>query len=392
MRLITICSVIMGLLCSCCKTENEQGIIRPEWEAAIPTFESSEIFYPGLVNLPKLESLMIVPTTIYDGGFCNEDNRLCAIDINTGETKWFFPSNLESRTNSHFDSKGYLYNEKLIFQYVINQQKDTYLRATVCLNAKTGETLWQKDSRSSGVIKPVIGSNNDCYFIQDSCRVCKVDMDSDYISEFYYTGDDMLKINDIGLCDNYLVISCFCESALEDYSKETYVIVIETNTGKETLKKYLGYSLVPAHSFLEKNIIYSNLERKIMAVNLKTGNILWERHDECSYGFQDLCIYNDVLMNCSINATIGYDKNTGDVKYLFDDYGSYYVTQQGRYAYFINRKENVDIIEIETGKKLGQIICPNKSGFLGPYPTIYDNKLYIIGNNTLYRYPTYPWN
>ena len=106
MRLITICSVIMALLFSCCKTENEQGIIRPEWEATIPTFESSEIFYPGLVNLPKLESLMIVPTTIYDGGFCNEDNRLCAIDINTGETKWFFPSNIESRTFSHFDSKG----------------------------------------------------------------------------------------------------------------------------------------------------------------------------------------------------------------------------------------------------------------------------------------------
>ena len=291
-------------------------------------------------------------------------------------------------------SIGYEYRSKLVFQYVIDKQQDISLRSTVCLDVESGTILWEKDCKVSRTIRPVIGSNNDCYFIQDSCRVCKVDMDSDHISEFYYTGDNLLKINDIDICDNYLVISCFCESALEDYSKETYVIVIETNTGKETLKKYLGYSLVPAHSFLEKNIIYSNLERKIMAVNLKTGNILWERHDECSYGFQDLCIYNDVLMNCSINATIGYDKNTGDVKYLFDDYGSYYVTQQGQYAYFINRQNKLDIIEIETGNKLERIICPIKgvSDFWGPYPTIYDNKLYIIGNNTLYRYPIYPWN
>jgi len=75
------------------------------------------------------------------------------------------------------------------------------------------------------------------------------------------------------------------------------------------------------------------------------------------------------------------------------NYGSSYVSQVKGYAYFINRRLVLDIIDIETGEKLDYIECPDrKMGFLGPYPTIYENKLYLVGyDNTLYRYPTYPW-
>ena len=99
-------------------------------------------------------------------------------------------------------------------------------------------------------------------------------------------------------------------------------------------------------------------------------------------------------MNCCVNATAGYNKKTGELLYLFDNYGSYYVTQAGRYAYFINRNEKLDILDIETGVRLDYVECPEKgwSYFGRSYPTIYDDKLYIIGNNTLYRYPTYPWH
>ncbi len=391
---IIIISIVSILLCSCCKTENKQGLISPEWSAVIPTHDSPEIFCPGLVNLPKSGNIMVVPTTIYDEGFMAEDNRLCGIDIMTGDVKWFFPSDLEKRHYCDFDSKGYLHNNKLIFQYEANQREDIFTRPIVCLDVMTGKLIWQKDSRSSGAIKPVIGSNNDCYFVQDSCRVCKVNMDSDHISEFYYTGDDLLQINDFVLYDNCLVLSCFSDSIVEEYKFETYVIIVDKTTGNEIFRKYIGRSPVGAHSYINDNTLYSNVDRTMMAIDIETGNIIWERYDICAYACQDVLFYNDILMKCAVNATIGYDKNTGDVKYLFDDYGSYYVTQQGRYAYFLNRKDKVDIIEIETGKKLGQIICPNNNryGFLGPYPTIYDNKLYIIGNNTLYRYPTYPWN
>ena len=393
MKRVWLLSCVLLLLCSCCKSQHEQGSLRPEWSAKIPTYDSPEIFYPGILNLPKSGDIMVVPTTIYDGGFMWEDNRLCGMDLKTGEVKWYFPSDLDNRRYCHFDSKGYEYHGKLVFQYETNHNEDIRLRSTICMDVRTGSVLWERECRASRIIRPAIGSEKDCYFVQDSCRICRVDMNNDQISEFYYTGDDGLQINDLQLCNDLMVISCFSESEVEEFQDETYVIIVDVETGTEIFRKYLGRYPVPAHSFLEGNIIYSNLERKIMAIDMKTGDIIWEHYELCTYGFQDLCISNDILMNCCINATAGYNKKTGEMLYLFDNYGSYHVTQAGKYAYFINRKNKIDILDIETGERLDYIECPEKgwSNFWGPYPTIYDDKLYIIGNNTLYRYPTYPW-
>ena len=101
-----IISIVSLLLCSCCKLQHEQGSLKPEWSAQIPTFESPEIFYPGILNLPKSGGIMVLPTTIYDGGFMWEDNRLCGMDLKTGKVQWYFPSDLDNRRYCHFDSKG----------------------------------------------------------------------------------------------------------------------------------------------------------------------------------------------------------------------------------------------------------------------------------------------
>jgi len=392
-RTSIIISIVSLLLCSCCKSQHEQGSLRPEWSARIPTYESQEIFCSGILNLPKSGNIMVVPTTIYDGGIMHEDNRVCGMELNTGKVKWYFPSNMDDRQYCYFNSKGYEYNGKLVFQYETNQRDDISLRSTVCLDIKTGSVLWDRNCKSYYEIKPVIGSGTDCFFVQDNCRIFRVDMNNDQISEFYYTGDDGLQINDLRLCNDLMVISCFSESEVEEYQDEIYVVIINKTTGAEVLRKSLGLSSVPSHSYLNGEILYSNLDRTIMAIDLKTGEIIWERYDMCAYVCQDILFYNDILMKCAVNATIGYDRKTGEVKYLFDNYGSYHVTQAGKYAYFINRKNIIDILDIETGERLDYIECPEKgwSNFWGPYPTIYDDKLYIIGNNTLYRYPTYPW-
>lgn len=393
MKRVWLLSCVLLLLCSCCKTQRGQGSLRPEWSARIPTYESQEIFCDGLINLPKSGDIMVVPTTIHDGGFMWEDNRLCGMDLKTGEVKWYFPSDLDNRRYCRFDAKGYEYHGKLVFQYETNHNENISLRSTVCIDAKTGSILWERECKAYYNNKPAIGFGKDCYFVQDTCRICSVDMSNDCISEIYYTGDNLLQISDFQLYDDYLVLSCRSDSVIEKYQVDTYVIIIDRTTGSEVFKKYLGQSSVAARNYLDNDTLFANLDRTIMAIDLKTGEKIWERYDMCAYSCQDVLFYNDILMKCAINATIGYDRKTGEVKYLFDNYGSYFVTQAGKYAYFINRKNKIDILDIETGERLDYIECPEKgwSNFWGPYPTIYDDKLYIIGNNTLYRYPTYPW-
>lgn len=313
-------SLVSLMLCSCYKMQQEQGSLQPDWSAMIPTLESQEIFCAGILNLPKSGDIMVVPTTIYDGGFMWEDNRLCGMDLKTGEVKWYFPSDLDNRRYCRFDSKGYEYQGKLVFQYATNYNEDIRFRSTVCLEVNTGSLLWRRDFKSEyDSIRPTVGCEKDCYFVQDSCRICKVDMSNDQISELYYTGDDLLHINDILLSNDYLVVSCRSDSVVDESLYDTYVIIIDRITGSEIFKKYLGECSVPSHSYLDGNSIYSNLDRTMMATNFKTGEIIWERYDMCAYSCQDVLFYNDVLMKCAVNATIGYNKKTGDIRYLFDN-------------------------------------------------------------------------
>ena len=104
-RTSIIISIVSLLLCSCCKSQHEQGSLRPEWSARIPTYESQEIFCSGILNLPKSGNIMVVPTTIYDGGIMHEDNRVCGMELNTGKVKWYFPSNMDDRQYCYFNSK-----------------------------------------------------------------------------------------------------------------------------------------------------------------------------------------------------------------------------------------------------------------------------------------------
>ena len=105
--------------------------------------------------------------------------------------------------------------------------------------------------------------------------------------------------------------------------------------------------------------------------------------------------YGGVLLKCAVNATTGYNAKMGEVLYSYDNYGSNYATQQGRYVYLLTAKSLVDIIDIKSGRKLDFIKCKyadKSKHFFGSYPTLIDGKMYIIMSyNHLFRYPTYPW-
>ena len=384
----------LSFLYSCCRMPYEQGSLQPEWETVIPTGTSGEIFYDGLPNMPKSGDLVIAHTTVRDEGFWAEDNRLCAINVNSGEISWYYPANLNEKHYAHFDAKGYSYSGKIVFQYAKNYKDDSskWKITSLCLNAENGLIIWEIDGETPNSRRPSVGRKNDCFFSPDSCSVYKVDLNTDQIIDFYHTVSNDIYITDIALFDNYLVLSC-CSDSVEEYQLETYVFIIDATTGQEVFNSYLGRCSVPPHCLLEKNILYANVETYLTAIDIRTGQRLWERDDRWAYTLFDMYIYKDVLLKCAGNATVGYDKVTGKILYDYRDYGSYYTTLEGQYAYLVNRRNEIDIIDVETGTKLDKIVCPyGEIGFFGSYPAIYDNKMYVMGENRLFRYPTYPWH
>ncbi|MBO4263166.1 MAG: hypothetical protein J5871_00615, partial [Bacteroidales bacterium] len=352
--------------------------------------------YAGRPNLPKCGDVMVAHTTIYDGGFMNEDNRLCGVDLISGEVKWFFPTDTESRYYCYFNGNGYVYGEKLVFQYQADAR--TYeardYHTTVCIDAKTGEILWAEKGKSgySSVNVQVVGDDvGRCFFLLDSTRVRCADLQAGTVADFF--DSDTLQINDLSLSGNSLVLSC-CSKSGKAYHYRSYAIVLDKDSGGEQLFVPLVENRILPHCILCQGILWGNVGTFISAVDVKNGKWLWSRDDWCADYVGDIGVYGDVLMKCAEDAITGYNVKTGEVVYSYPHYGAWHTSFDGRYAYLINRKNKLDIIDIETGKILDTVTCKYDTeydGFGLSYPMIYNGKLYIMGGNSLFRYSVYPW-
>lgn len=401
-RSVVLCSVIVLFLSSCCKFHGGKGTLQPEWETRIPTGSSKVIFYDGLPVLPKYKDWIVAHTTIFDE-FFKEDNRLCAVNLKTGLVDWYFPKNTEERLYCHFDGKSYLYKNKLVFQY----QKDarTYesrdIHTTCCLDLDKNEIEWEIERNSENgrpANMDIIGKEERCYFVQDNNIVCCVDLNTDVRTEIYK--DDSLKINYLSFSDkDRLLLFCYIEEG--SFAYRTYIKILNLKTKEIEYFRRLtpekanrNITSIPAIGFEKEGILYAALDTYTAAIDVKKDKLLWGRQDIWSYNAKDMFEYGGVLLKCGVNATTGYNAKTGEVLYNYDNYGSYDTTQQGQYVYLVNRKQNIDIINIETGQIVDYVKCKyadKGEDFSGSYPTLIDGKMYIMSYNHLFRYPTYPW-
>ena len=97
-------------------------------------------------------------------------------------------------------------------------------------------------------------------------------------------------------------------------------------------------------------------------------------------------MYNGVVLKCGGNSTYGYNAQTGELLYKYDNFGSHYTTRHGKYAYMVTNAGWLAVIDIATGKIYKRIDCPDEM-FFGSYPTFHGNKMYIMGlPNYLYCY------
>jgi hypothetical protein len=89
------------------------------------------------------------------------------------------------------------------------------------------------------------------------------------------------------------------------------------------------------------------------------------------------------------------DKSDGKILYRKKDAGFWWVAENKGNIY-LNINENIHILDVDTGKTLAKIVCPEKAtngdGFnISAEPSFYDDKMYIMSYTTAYCYPAYPW-
>ena len=410
-----IALVLMGY--ACCKPQDKQDGLQPNWEINIPTGSSDDIFYDGLQNLHFYNDWIIAHTTVADDGIFREDNRLCAINVKTEKVDWYFPANIEEKGYAHFGGKGYLYRNKLFFRYIKDYKETSESNlTTVCLDLNSQKVVWENTEdrdlsqrgRGLGNGVSVVGVDNRCFFVQNEKELYCYNLNNDSCEKiFAYDGDEQF-IGSLLLDENKDLLILFCydfQKDEEDYSFKNNIHILRLNSFNEIYVKGISppkgsYSNHFGATGVEKNgVIYVGIDRYLAALDWQNDKLLWEREDEVeveSYVKQDLYVRNQTLITCCVNATLGYDISTGSIKYYYNNHGSHHATFDGPYAYMARMNGKMEIIEVETGKILDTVVSPGynntNGGFFGSYPTLHGDKLYIMGDrNSLFCYPKYPW-
>ena len=404
----------MLTICSCCKQNKEELAVLPIWETILPTGTSQEFFYDGLCTLPSYKDWIIAHTTVADDGVFREDNRLCAVNAKTKKVDWYFPSDTKTKEYAHFDGKSYLHKNKLFFRYIKDYAETAESnRTTVCLNLDSQEVVWENTEnrdlsqagKSLGNGRDVIGLGSNCFFVQDEKELYCFNLENNsYTRIFTYNSNEQFISSLILSGDNkYLILFCYDyqKKNNNDYSCKNSIHVLEVESFSEVFIKTV---LPPTESYnnhlvatgYEKDgVLYVNIDTYLTAIELRGGTQLWAREDYWAHSLTDMFIYENTLIKCGGNATVGYNKDSGNIVYDYRNHGALYATFDGPYTYMVTTAEKLEILETKTGRILDTITCPyqdHEAGFIGSYPTLHGDKMYIMGGrNKLFCYPRYPW-
>lgn len=387
---ISIIISVLCLLCSCCKDDLS---VAPDKRISIYNGDSYYIYYDGLKVLPKYRNQLISHTTFRIDDW--DDDRLCAINLETGKADWYFPSDLSKAYKCAFDGFSYIYENYIVFKYIENFPHNLYGKV-VCMNLDTHDIIWERQESEMDIRSgnDIIGLDEYCYFVENR-KILRTNVRTGETKSLYSTTDNQISQLSLIGDENILFFefkTVYLNEEKSDYCNKISAAILDKSSGRELFR----HQIVPLEGttaqyssgkgLIRNAILYANIDTYITAIDTKTGQQLWERDDPEAYILQDLIIHNDVVLKCGINATYGYDALTGKLLYKYDNFGSRYTTKHGKYAYLITRSDWLAVIDIATGHIHKRIDCPDEM-FFGSYPTFYGDKMYIMGlPNYLYCY------
>lgn len=408
--------VVVFLFLGCNSTPTPTTVIegiKPIWSSRLPG--KSGIYNDGLIGLPNFEGNIFFHSTYFTNAK-EEDNRIHALNMETGEINWTFPTEYTKSNSMFFWGVPYLSNEYLVakmpkFGNVLNTDK------LICINLKTKRQAWQKTLPSSISFNSnddVVGINNDFYFLQqsdsntliykgniqngDTSLLMKVAADK---PENYNRTSSNLQYFQTSKNDNYLLVGALEEkkNSTDTYAYKTYIYIIDID--KNVLVKKLPISRKDEGQTINEmisanNKVYIVCGRTTFCYNPNSDSTEWSFSSVESYNYManHIIVTEDVIFLYGDNRFIGLDAQTGIKLYQGDIKCSNANTFNG-HVYIIGSDSKLYVLDIKTGKTLHQITCPEKietsTGFLTSCkPQVYGDKLYVFGNYHAYCYKAIP--
>ena len=141
--------------------------IQPAWECKLPG--DAGIYNDGLIGLPVFKNEIFFHSTYFTGKQ-GEDNRIHAIDLETGKINWTYPAKYNKENKFFFWGVPYLYGNQMVLKMPASDNTDSNDKI-ICLNLDAHQENWSikiPDSMSVTSGNNIVGAEGKFYFTQES--------------------------------------------------------------------------------------------------------------------------------------------------------------------------------------------------------------------------------
>ena len=407
-----ILSVLLMALygCSCNNitpvgTDNSETI-NPIWSTTLPG--EAGVYNDGLIGLPVFEDKILFHSTVFTNLY-DEDNRIHALDIQTGKLEWTYPESYNSENRMFLWGVPYQYEDKLVMK-MPKFGNLTKCDRIICLNLKNQNLVWSvnmPESLSFATCRDVVGVGDTFYFIQETesnALIFQGSVKRGNVDTLYSIG---------GINDEEGVEITTNNALLEQIDGKT-MMFFATNEKKLTMEGVKAESYFNELDVQTRKLVYkvlvvndddyvvSNAEvvngkayltsgRKCYCIDLSCGRYLWSFYssEHVNYTASCILVQDNIVFLWGDNRYIGLDAGTGTKKYQGDIECGNAEVYNG-YVYIVSRDGKLYILDIKDGSQLAKIICPDKFFLTGCKPVVYDDKLFVFDDHHAYCYEAIP--
>lgn len=372
-----------------------------KWLTLLPG--KAGIYNDGLIGLPVYDSKIIFHSTYFSSSTL-EDNRLHALDMETGELIWTYPAEYNGEDPHFFWGVPYLYNEYLITKMpTFGSLSDSdYL---LCIDIKTGTGKWKfklPANQSRFTCRNLTGVGETVYFVQQSAsngyiyraNVFTGSRELLYIVEPMIEGYDKVEItsHDIALLqlpNDTLLVMGIKESNTRDSDNKGQRSLFVVNLSKACLMSNIpisGDSLYSISSLkTADSFVYLSCGRTAFCVDIVSGEIVWSfyANSTINEAAPSLEVSRDVIMLWGHKRCLLLCRQTGVLLNEFNlEAGN--VTVDDNHAYIVGRDGQFYVLSLSEGSvhvmQPFQLSNSNRLSFsTGCKPRILDGKIYAFG-------------